>query len=171
MEARNMTSKAALLKLLEEKERRVKLQNLKTDFASFASSQIRIITKDASQGFIPFEFNEAQRIITQSLTKQKSETGRVRAIILKARQQGISTYCSARVFWNTYFQQHTRSVILAHDSATSDALFTMSKNLIRNMGDGLKPTELTSNAKEIKLISPAYTDKDAIGSYRLYTAG
>ena len=171
MEARNMTSKAALLKLLEEKERRVKLQNLKTDFTSFASSQIRIITKDASQGFIPFEFNEAQQIITQSLTKQKSETGRVRAIILKARQQGISTYCSARVFWNTYFQQHTRSVILAHDSATSDALFTMSKNLIRNMGDGLKPTELTSNAKEIKLISPAYTDKDAIGSYRLYTAG
>lgn len=166
-----MTNKTALLKLLEEKEKRVKLKAYKDDFTSFAQEQIRIITKDASQGFIPFEFNEAQRIITDALTKQEQETGKVRAIVLKARQQGISTYCSARVFWKTYFQQHTRSVILAHDSATSDALFTMSKNLVRNMGEGLRPTELTSNAKEIKLISPAYTDKDAIGSYRLYTAG
>lgn len=166
-----MTNKTALLKLLEEKEKRVKLKAYKDDFTSFAQEQIRIITKDASQGFIPFEFNEAQRIITDALTKQEKETGKVRAIVLKARQQGISTYCSARVFWKTYFQQHTRSVILAHDSATSDALFTMSKNLVRNMGEGLRPTELTSNAKEIKLISPAYTDKDAIGSYRLYTAG
>ena len=166
-----MATKAELLKLLEEKERRDKLKSYKDDFTSFAEQQIRIITKDASQGFIPFTFNEAQKEITKALDKQQEETGKVRCIILKARQQGISTYCSARVFWKTYFQQHTRSVVLAHDSATSDALFSMSKNLIRNMPEGLKPNELTSNAKEIKIQSPAYTDKDAIGSYRLYTAG
>ena len=113
----------------------------------------------------------ARRRITEALTEQQQKTGRVRAIILKARQQGISTYCAGRVFWKTYFQQHTRSVVLAHDSATSDALFTMSKNLIKNMKGDLKPHELTSNAKEIKLQSPAYTDKEAVGSYRLYTAG
>lgn len=163
--------KKQLMLLLKEKEKRVKLKGYQDNFTAFAQEQIRIITKDASQGFIPFEFNECQRLITQQLAQQQKETGRVRAIILKARQQGISTYCSARVFWKTYFQQHTRSVVLAHDSATSDALFTMSKNLIKNMGEELKPKELTSNAKEIKLLSPAYSDKDAIGSYRLYTAG
>ena len=163
--------KKQLMLLLKEKEKRDKLKGYQDDFTAFAQEQIRIITKDASQGFIPFEFNECQRLITEQLAQQQKETGRVRAIILKARQQGISTYCSARVFWKTYFQQHTRSVVLAHDSATSDALFTMSKNLIKNMGEELKPKELTSNAKEIKLLSPAYTDKDAIGSYRLYTAG
>lgn len=163
--------KKELIKLVKEKEKRDKLKAYKDDFTSFATEQIRIITKDASQGFIPFKFNESQQRITEALAKQQQETGKVRAIILKARQQGISTYCSARVFWKTYFQQHTRSVVLAHDSATSDALFTMSKNLIKNMGEELKPKELTSNAKEIKLLSPAYSDKEAVGSYRLYTAG
>lgn len=163
--------KKQLMLLLQEKEKRDKLKGYQDDFTAFAQEQIRIITKDASQGFIPFEFNECQKLITEKLAQQQKESGRVRAIILKARQQGISTYCSARVFWKTYFQQHTRSVVLAHDSATSDALFTMSKNLIKNMGEELKPKELTSNAKEIKLLSPAYSDKEAIGSYRLYTAG
>ena len=160
-----------LIKLLAEKEKRDKLKAYSTDFTAFAEEQIKIITKDASQGFIPFAFNECQKRITEALRKQQEETGRVRAIILKARQQGISTYCSGRVFWKTYFQQHTRSVVLAHDSATSDALFTMSKNLIKNMGGELSPEEITSNAKEIKIKSPAYPDKEAIGSYRLYTAG
>ena len=159
------------LLLLQEREKRDKLRTYDMDFSSFAEEQIRIITKDASQGFIPFTFNECQRRITEALTKQIEETGKVRTIILKARQQGISTYCAGRVFWKTYFQQHSRSVVMAHDSATSDALFNMSKNLIKNIQGPLKPEELTSNAKEIKLCSPAYNDRDAIGSYRLYTAG
>jgi len=166
-----MENKEELLKLLAEKEKRDKLKAYDADFTSFAEEQVRIITKDAAQGFIPFSFNECQRRITEALAEQQRETGRVRAIILKARQQGISTYCAGRVFWKTYFQQHTRSVVLAHDSATSDALFTMSKNLIKNMKEELRPEEITSNAKEIKLKSPAYADKEAIGSYRLYTAG
>ena len=157
--------------LLAEKEKRDKLKDYSTDFSQFAMDQIQIITKDASQGFIPFSFNECQKRITEALDKQIEETGKVRAIILKARQQGISTYCAGRVFWKTYFQQHSRSVVMAHDSATSDALFNMSKNLIRNMKKGLQPQEITSNAKEIKIASPAYGDKSAIGSYRLYTAG
>ena len=157
--------------LLAEKEKRDKLKTYSTDFSDFAMDQIQIITKDASQGFIPFSFNECQKRITEALDKQIEETGKVRAIILKARQQGISTYCAGRVFWKTYFQQHSRSVVMAHDSATSDALFNMSKNLIRNMKKGLQPQEITSNAKEIKIASPAYGDKSAIGSYRLYTAG
>ena len=160
-----------LMELLREKERRVKLKEYEEDFSSFAIDQIQIITKDAQQGFIPFSFNECQKRITEALDKQIRETGKVRAIILKARQQGISTYCAGRVFWKTYFQQHSRSVVMAHDSATSDALFTMSKNLIRNMKGDLTPKELTSNAKEIKILSPSYADRDAIGSYRLYTAG
>ena len=77
--------------LLAEKEKRDKLKEYSTDFSQFAMDQIQIITKDASQGFIPFSFNECQKRITEALDKQIEETGKVRAIILKARQQGIST--------------------------------------------------------------------------------
>ena len=104
-----------------------------TKGANLSEEQIKIITKDTSRGFIPFKFNECQKQITEALDEQYKYTGRVRAIILKARQQGISTYCAGRVFWKSYFSPHSRSVVMAHDSATSDALFSMSKNLIRNM--------------------------------------
>ncbi|MDC6465046.1 hypothetical protein PQZ39_01295 [bacterium] len=161
----------AQLEALRELKRRKNLKDYSDNFEKFSSDQIRIITKDATKGFVPFRFNEAQTIINEALEKQRKETGKVRAIILKARQQGISTFCAGRVFWKTYFQQHTRSVVMAHDSATSDSLFSMSKNLIKNMEKGLQPKLEKTNAKEIAIQTPAYTDKDAVGSYRLYTAG
>jgi len=142
-------NKKEITKLIKEKEKRLKLEEYRTDFARFAEEQIKIVTKDATQGFVPFKLNPAQKYITDKLSEQLETTGKVRAIILKARQQGISTYCAGRVFWKTYFAQHTRSVVMAHDSATSDALFTMSKNLIQNMEGELKPAEERSNAKEI----------------------
>ena len=162
--------KKQLQLLLREKEKRVRLDSYSQDFALFAEEQIKIITKDANQGFIPFQLNECQRRITTALKQQIEETGKVRAIILKARQQGISTYCAGRVFWKSFFTPYARSVVMAHDSATSDALFAMSKNLIKNMEGELSPAELKSNAKEIIINSDAMP-ADATASYRLYTAG
>tara|TARA_R100000353_G_scaffold1335_5_gene1974 strand:- start:2 stop:1672 length:1671 start_codon:yes stop_codon:yes gene_type:complete len=170
-----MNKKKQLIQLLEEKHKRKKLNNYQNNFTDFASDNIKIITKDARRGFVNFTFNDCQKKITEILDKQLADNGKVRAIILKARQQGISTYCAGRVFWKTYFTPHARSVVMAHDSATSDALFNMSRNIIRNMDSLYKPTELRSNAKEIVISSPHFK-KDATGekpvsSYRLYTAG
>jgi hypothetical protein len=151
------------LKILREKSRREALKKQEENFELFARDEIKIITKDPSKGFVPFKFNASQKIIDRALEKQREETGKVRAVILKARQQGISTYCSARVFWKTFFVPNTRSVVMAHDSATSDALFDMSKNIIDRMGES-KPETYRSNAKEIKF---AHNNS----GYRLYTAG
>ena len=169
-----MNRKKELVKLLEEKNKRNKLKDYENDFTSFAVDNIKIITKDARRGFIDFSFNSCQEKITELLEKQLEDTGKVRAIILKARQQGISTYCAGRVFWKTYFTPHARSVVMAHDSATSDALFNLSKNIIRNMASAYKPNEVKSNAKEIVISSPHFKKESGekpISSYRLYTAG
>ena len=169
-----MNKKKELVKLLEEKHKRNKLKEYQKDFTSFATDNIKIITKDARRGFIDFSFNSCQKKITELLEKQLEDTGKVRAIILKARQQGISTYCAGRVFWKTYFTPHARSVVMAHDSATSDALFNLSKNIIRNMKPSYKPNEVKSNAKEIVISSPHFKKEGGekpISSYRLYTAG
>jgi len=150
------------LELAKELFKRKKREQYKSDFELFAKEQIRIITKNASQGFVPFIFNTAQVEINKQLEAQLAKTGKVRAIVLKARQQGISTYCAARVFWKTYFTPYTRSVVMAHDSATSDALFNMSRNIIDNMEE--PPTLQKSNAKEILF-------EHNKSGYRLYTAG
>ena len=159
--------KVKLLKELEIKkeiDKRKKIEKSKNDFEDFARRQLRIITKDAAQGYVPFEFNEAQKKIHVAIEKQIKEKGRVRALVLKARQQGISTYTAGRVFWKTFYTPHTRSVVIAHDSATSDALFTMSKNFIDRMSEDFKPELIRSNAKEVK-----FSHNDS--GFRLYTAG
>lgn len=169
-----MNRKKELLRLLEEKNKRNKLKDYENNFTSFANDNIKIITKDARRGFVDFSFNSCQEKITKLLDDQLKQTGKVRAIILKARQQGISTYCAGRVFWKTYFTPHSRSVVMAHDSATSDALFNLSKSIIKNMKPSYKPNEVKSNAKEIVISSPHFVKEGRdkpIASYRLYTAG
>ncbi len=152
------------LELVKEATKRKLLTQYQTDFEQFAKQQIKIITKDASKGFVPFIFNEAQQKVNEALEQQLKEKGRVRALILKARQQGISTFCTARTAWKSFFTPNARSVVMAHDSATSDALFAMSKNLFDRMADEFRPKLLASNAKEIK-----FEHNNA--GYRLYTAG
>ena len=166
----NLDEQAYKVKLLKELEikkeidKRKKIEKSKNNFKDFARRQLRIITKDAAQGYVPFEFNEAQKKIHEAIEKQIKQKGRVRALVLKARQQGISTYTAGRVFWKTFYTPHTRSVVIAHDSATSDALFTMSKNFIDRMSEDFKPELIRSNAKEVK-----FSHNDS--GFRLYTAG
>ena len=152
------------LEALRELKRRKQEAAYKGDFAGFACDQLRILPKDSSKGFIPFSLNEAQLIVNEKLEKQLRETGKVRAIVLKARQMGLSTYTCARVFWKAYFNPYHKSVVMAHDSATSDALFNMSRNTIANMPEEFKPKLKTSNAKEIQF-------EHNNSGYRLYTAG
>ena len=150
------------LNLKKEQLRRKKQEMFKTDFAKFAEAEVKIITKDSALGFVSFKLNAAQQLINDKLEQQLKETGKVRAIILKARQQGISTYCAARVFWKTYYMPHTRSVVMAHDGPTSEALFTMGKNIIQNMD--VKIALSKGNSREIQF------EHNSSG-YRLYTAG
>ncbi len=159
-----MTTNKQKLEALRELQKRQKLTQYQTNFELFAKEQIKILPKDSSQGFKYFEFNEAQTIVNGKIEEQLRETGRVRAIILKARQMGLSTYTTARVFWKSYFNAYNKSVVMAHDAATSDALFSMSRNTISNMDPMFRPAFKKSNAKEIM-----FEHNDS--GYRLYTAG
>lgn len=160
----SITSNTQKLEALRELKRREKLAEYQNNFELFAKEQIKILPKDTRLGFQPFVFNEAQKIANDAIEKQLKETGKVRAIILKARQMGLSTLSTGRVFWKSYFNAYNKSVVMAHDSATSDALFTMSRNIISNMPDQFTPVLKKSNAKEIMF-------EHNESGYRLYTAG
>jgi len=152
------------LAALRELRKREQLSVYKDDFALFAKEQIKVLPKDARQGFQPFVLNDAQQYVNTEIERQRKDTGMVRAIILKSRQQGISTYATARVYWLSYFNSHNKSVVMAHDGPTADALFTMSRNVIDNMTPEFKPSFKKSNAKEIM-----FEHNDS--GYRLFTAG
>lgn len=165
-----------ILAMEKERYRRRKNKAYKQDYKLFAEEQIKIRPKDVTQGMIPFKFNDAQTLIHEQIEKQLAETGKVRALVLKARQQGISTYCTGRVYWKTNYMPLSRSVVMAHDSATSEALFSMSKDVHANMEAQFRPEIAKSNAKEIIFVDrkkdPETGEEiEEKRGYRLYTAG
>ena len=82
--------------ILAEGEHATRLRN---DLEYFAQHCLKLRPK--SGPLEPFVFNAAQRKLHELLEKQKASTGRVRVVILKARQLGVSTYIAARLYQRT----------------------------------------------------------------------
>ena len=78
---------------LTDRERVIR-RRLRDDFPHFAATCLCIRTKGGAVE--PFVLNEAQRYLHGRLEEQKATTGKVRALVLKGRQQGISFGAAAR---------------------------------------------------------------------------
>lgn len=136
------------------------LRIVKTDLPIFGAHCLKIRDKDG--GLVPFMMNKAQSYVHQRLEKQLKEVGKVRALILKGRQQGISTYIAARFYQKTALQSGKRAFIVAHEQKATDNLFGMVKRYHEH--NFMKPSTGATNAKELVF--------DAIDSgYKLATAG
>jgi hypothetical protein len=121
------------------------LKRLRKNFLDYAPECLKIKTKAGR--IAPFVLNRAQLYIHQMLEAQKLETGMVRALILKGRQQGASTYISARYYHKVSLRVGTGVYILTHEMGASDNLFAMAARYHEN--NPLKPRVGKSNAKEL----------------------
>ena len=119
---------------------------LNGDLEYFAAETLRSARKP---GLEPFVFNEAQRKLHAMLEDQKKKTGRVRAIILKARQLGISTYISARYFPQTIRTPGIRTFILGHEKPASTNLYQLVRRFHDNLPEEMKPAVGVSNSEEL----------------------
>lgn len=101
---------------MNKHERAIRLR-LKTDFLHYAKKCLKLRTKQGA--IVPFILNPAQRFIHDCIEEQLKQTGKVRALVLKGRQQGCSTYVEARFYWKVTHQKGVRAFILTHlDDAT-----------------------------------------------------
>tara|TARA_R110000822_G_scaffold18357_5_gene60715 strand:+ start:1463 stop:2989 length:1527 start_codon:yes stop_codon:yes gene_type:complete len=135
---------------------------LKNDFPFYARNCLQIRTKDS--GLKKLVLNSAQVYIHNKIEQQAKETGKVRAIILKGRQQGASTYVGGRFIHKTTHNKGVRAFILTHDGESTNALFEMTERYYDNLPASVKPVASTANAKELHF--------GAIDSgYKIGTAG
>jgi hypothetical protein len=139
-----------------------KIKKYRDDFEFYAPSALKIRTKSGK--IEPFELNKAQRYIHERLEKQLSEQGYIRAIILKGRQQGCSTYIGGRFYWKVQFRKGVRAFILTHEQEATNNLFDMTDRYHEHNKAALKPSTGASNAKEL------HFDKLDSG-YKVGTAG
>lgn len=137
-------------------------KKLKDDFEFYARNCLFIKTK---QGKLePFLLNKAQLYIHERIESQKESTGKVRAIILKGRQQGCSTYVEGRFIHKTTFSVGKQAYILTHEEEATKNLFAMAKRYYENLPIYVKPAIDASNDKSLR-----FGNLDS--GYRVGTAG
>ena len=120
---------------------------LDTDLEYFAAELLKIRPKAGS--LVPFIFNPAQRELHRIIEEQRARTGRVRVIVLKARQLGISTYVAARFFRRTIANPGLRTAIIGHERAASRNLFGLVKRFYDHLPEDQKPSLGVSNQEEL----------------------
>lgn len=149
-----------------EREAAIRLR-LREDYAYYAPRCLRIITKPDEHGqsaIVPFAFNAAQRYIHKKIEEQRRDTGMVRAIILKGRQQGASTYTEGRFYWKTTNNRGQKTYILTHKDEATQNLFTMVERYHEHAPPYVKPFVGSNNKKE--MVFPRLDSR-----YQVATAG
>lgn len=131
---------------MSPKERAIRLR-LKSDFEHYAAKALRIRAKTGK--IQPLSLNQAQRYLHQRLEAQRARTGKVRALVLKGRQQGISTYIGGRYYWRASHSKGVRVFILTHEQDATNNLFGMVERYHQHCPQLVKPKTGAANAKEL----------------------
>ncbi len=131
---------------INKKEFDVRLKH-KNDFTHFSKHCLKIRTKEgAIKGFA---LNTAQKYVHQKLEEQKISIGKVRALVLKARQQGISTYIGGRFYHQVIHRIGVQAFIIAHELEATNNLFKMAKRFYEFTPEFIRPDTTISNTKEL----------------------
>lgn len=109
------------------------ISKFKRHFPSYAKSVLFLVSKGGR--LVRFEMNRPQTTVHKMIVGQKKNTGRVRTLILKARQTGISTYVEGRYFWLTTKTPNCSTFVLSHLQESTSAIFRMVTTFYDNLPD------------------------------------
>ncbi len=114
------------------------LLEISKDFYRYADNNLYIKNKAAQM--VKFEPNKAQRILIDRVLQRLSEGRKIRFIVLKARQMGLSTAIEAIVYWWTTTHQNVTSMIIGHEDKSSKNLYNMFRRYYDNCNPLFKPS-------------------------------
>ena len=125
--------------------------------------------KTKQSKLIKLKLNEPQKIVYEEIKKQAEQKKPIRLIVLKARQEGISTLIGGIIFKRTATKFNVNSAVVAHDEESTNKLFAMDKLFYERLPKSLKPSLKANNAKILEFDK---TDGNGLKSQlRCMTAG
>ncbi len=131
---------------MNEKEQRIRAR-LMHDFVHYAKKCLFIRSKDGA--IAPLRLNAAQKYLHDRLEEQLVTTGRVRALVLKGRQQGCSTYVQARFYWKTTHRRGVRAFILTHLDEASQNIYHIVRRFHDNCPTAVRPQTGLANQRSL----------------------
>lgn len=143
-----------------DQNRLANMRKMRGDLQSFGATCLKIKTKDKK--IVKFKMNTAQIYTHKILERELKLKGKIRALVLKGRQQGISTYVAARYYHKASMFSATNVYILSHEQKATDNLFDMVDRY--HTSNPLAPITGVSNAKELEF-------EHLDSSYTVATAG
>lgn len=123
------------------------------DLKAYCHEVLYIVDK---QGVLcHFDYNRPQEIVAEKVAAQLKATGRIRVIILKARQEGMSTWVAGRFFRRATLYPNQNVKVVGDQTKRSAALFKIYDTFYRNLDEahrpqkryGTKSTELVFDGK------------------------
>jgi hypothetical protein len=134
------------MRTMDSKLRAVR-KRLLTDFKFYAKASLKIRTKAGE--IANLKLNPAQKILQEAVDKQMKSEGKIRVIILKARQQGLSTYTGGYLYFSVSQQPARKAMVITHHADSTRALFDMTKRFHDNCPEILKPHTKYSSRREL----------------------
>lgn len=122
-------------------------KRLLEDFEYWAANCAKIRTKEGE--IKPLVLNPVQKRLVARIEAQRAATGKVRMVIVKARQQGLSTVVSAYQYWWLSQRKAQKGLVLAHVAESTTALFDMYHRLHSNVPKIMQPTTKYSSRTEL----------------------
>lgn len=116
--------------------------------------------RDKKQRLVKLKFKPAQENLYR-IIKEEHQAGRpVRIIVLKGRQEGISTATEAVMFHDSATRPMVNTLIVAHQDKATSALFRMNKLFFDCLPKQLQPMRKNSNAKELVFENPTRNEDE-----------
>lgn len=119
---------------------------LQTNMPFFSERALKI--KNKAGKLEPFILNTAQKYLHTRAEDQKRRIGRVRLIVLKGRQQGMSTYIGARGYHRATRNIGISVFILSHEAETTKKLFRIVERYQVNCPEALRPVARVATKHE-----------------------
>lgn len=111
-------------------------KRLLEDFEYYARHCVKIRTKAGT--IVPLVFNRVQRRFAKQIIDQMLRRGYVRMVVLKARQQGLSTVITAWQYWWVSQRKAQKGLVMAHEADSTDTLWAMYKRVHDNVPNFVK---------------------------------
>ena len=122
-------------------------KRLLDDFEFYSKHCVKIRTKQGT--IVPLVFNQVQKRFAQAIIDQMGTRGYVRMVVLKARQQGLSTVITAWQYWWLSQRKAQKGLVMAHEADATTSLWDMYKRVHDNAPEMVKPHHKYSSRTEL----------------------
>ena len=129
------------------------VQLLLDDLELFSEYALYIQTKGGN--IVEFVFNTPQLIMHEWCEEQLALFGWIRAVLLKARQFGGSTYVAGRLFHKVSTRPNQHAKVVAHQAEPALKLLQMYQRFFDKMPEELRPMKRYQSKSELTFANPS----------------